>query len=150
VLPNTEPLSVTGSVTAKVILVVEDDAAHAELLMDVLSQEMGYSVFVAPDSSSAFTLVRQITPHLFLLDYYLSGTNGLALYDQLHAMSELKAVPAIILSASLERHKDEVEIRKLPALAKPFEIDELLALIEEVLRSPSAFASQQATSNILS
>ena len=149
-LPNTEPLTVTGSVTSKVILVVEDDAAHAELLMDVLSQETGYSVFVAADSFSAFALVRQITPHLFLLDYYLSGTTGLTLCDQLHAISELEAVPAIILSASLERHRAAIESRKLAALSKPFEIDALLALIEEVLRSPSASSSQQAVSNILS
>jgi DNA-binding response OmpR family regulator len=130
--------------------VVEDDAATAEMLREILSQEAGYAVFVAADSACAFTLLRQITPHLFLLDYYLSGTNGLTLYDQLHTMRELEGVPAIILSASLERHQGEIESRQLAALAKPFEIDALLALIEEVLRSPSVSSSRQAVSNVLS
>ena len=147
--PTTQPLFVTGAATSKVILVVEDDAATAEMLMDVLAQEPSYAVFVAADSASAFTLARQITPHLLLLDYYLSGTTGLTLYDQLHAISELEAVPAIILSASVQRHTAAIESRKLAALAKPFEIDELLALIEEVLRSASLSSSQPTVSNIL-
>ncbi len=147
--PTTEPLAVTGAATSKVVLVVEDDADTAEMLVDVLSQEPSYAVFVAPDSASALTLVRQITPHLLLLDYYLSGTTGLTLYDQLHAIPELEAVPAIILSASVERHTAAIESRKLAALAKPFEIDELLALIEEVVRSASITSSHHTGSNIL-
>jgi DNA-binding response OmpR family regulator len=147
--PTTEPLAVTDAATSKVILVVEDDTANAELLMDVLSQETSYAVFVAADSASAFNLVRQITPHLFLLDYYLPGTTGLILYDQLHAIRELEAVPAIIVSASLKRHLAAIESRKLATLAKPFEIDALLALIEEVLRSASMSSSHQIVSNIL-
>lgn len=128
---------------------VEDDAATAELLMDVLSKEPSCAVFVAADSASAFTLARQITPHLFLLDYYLSGTTGLTLYDQLRAIRELEAVPTIILSASVERHTAAIESRKLAALAKPFEIDALLALIEEVVRSASMSSSQHTVSSIL-
>jgi DNA-binding response OmpR family regulator len=148
--PTTEPLAVSGAATSKVILVVEDDAATAELLMEVLlAQEPSYAVFVAADSASAFTLVRQITPHRLLLDYYLSETTGLTLYDQLHAMRELEAVPAIILSASVQRHTAAIESRKLAALAKPFEIDALLALIEEVIRSASLSSSQHTVSNIL-
>jgi DNA-binding response OmpR family regulator len=149
-LPNTEPLFVTEAATSKVILVVEDDDANAELLMMVLSQETSYHVLVARNACSALKFVRQIKPYLFILDYCLRGTNGIALYDQLHAMSELEAIPAIILSASLERYEDEIETRKLPALAKPFEIDEFLALIEEVLGSPLEYSSQQAVSYTLS
>jgi DNA-binding response OmpR family regulator len=147
--PATEPLAGTGAATSQVILVVEDDAATAEMLLEVLAQEPSYAVFVAADSASAFSLVTQITPHLLLLDYYLSGTTGLTLYDQLHAICELAAVPTIIMSASMERHAAAIESRKLAALAKPFEIDALLALIAEVVRAASLSASQHTVSNIL-
>lgn len=48
-LPDTESSAVTKDATAKVILVVEDDGANAELLMHVLLQETPYQVYLAPD-----------------------------------------------------------------------------------------------------
>src|SRR5205823_435138 len=124
--PNTEPLAVTEAAPSKMILVVEDDAANAEVLMHLLL-ETGYLVYVAPDARAALQCISQNTPDLFILDYRLPGMTGIELYECLHAHARFKQTPALILSACLEGYQEEIERHKLVALAKPFDVDELLA-----------------------
>ncbi len=141
-LPNTEPLAVTKAATAKVILVVEDDGANAELLMHVLLRETPYQVYLAPDGIVALQLMSHVKPDLFILDYRLPGMTGIELYEGLHAHPRFNQTPALILSACLEHYQEEIESHKLVALAKPFDVDELLALIAKML--DQSLASQQS------
>ncbi len=131
-LPNTEPLAVTEAAPAKVILIVEDDEANAEVLMQVFLQESRYFVYVAPDAIAALQCISQINPDLFILDYCLPGMTGIELYDCLHAQPRFNQTPALILSACLEDNQEAIESRKLLAMAKPFDVDELLSLIAKV------------------
>jgi CheY-like chemotaxis protein len=143
--PNTEPLSVTEAATSKVILIVEDDDANAEVLLQVLVQETPYQVYLAPDGPTTLQCINQITPDLFILDYCLPGMNGIELYDTLHAHPRFKQTPALVLSACVEHYQEEIESRKLLALAKPFDVDDLLSLIAEVFAHSSNCPSQQST-----
>ena len=142
-LPNTEPLTVTEAATSKVILVVEDDDANAELLMQVLLRETPYQAYLATDGIAALQFISCIKPDLFILDYRLPGMNGLQLYDSLRAHGAFKETPALILTAALEHYQEEIASHKLLALAKPFDVDDLLSLIEEVLAHSSDRSSQQ-------
>ena len=117
----------------KTILLVEDDPGNGAFLVQAISQETPYQVLLITDSFRALEVVRHIKPNLFIIDYYLSTMNGIELYDQLHANSELEALPAIILSARFEEHLHEIEQRQLVGLSKPLELDELLATIEQLL-----------------
>jgi CheY-like chemotaxis protein len=124
-------------VGTKTILVVEDDDAIIELITLVLSQETPYSPLVVADASEALRLATHLKVDLFLIDYQLAGMNGLQLYDTLHSMEGLQTVPALLLSASVEKHEQELRERNLLGLNKPFELDELLQTIEKMLAPPS-------------
>ena len=115
----------------KLILVVEDDEAIGALLVQLLAQETCYQALWVADSFEALNVVREIKPDLFILDYQLPVMNGLQLYDQLHVISRLENVPAILLSARLPR--SEVEKRSLIGLGKPFELDDLLETVNKAL-----------------
>ena len=142
-LPITEPLTVTEATTSKVILVVEDDDANAELLMQVLLRETPHQAYLATDGIAALQFISHVKPDLFILDYRLPGMNGIQLYDSLHTHGEFKKTPALILSACLEYYQEESGSHKLLALAKPFDVDDLLSLIEEVLVHSSDRSSQE-------
>ena len=142
-LPNTEPLTITEGATSRVILVVEDDDANAELLMQVLLRETSHQAYLATDGIAALQFISHIKPDLFILDYRLPGMNGIELYDSLHTHGEFKETPALILSACLEYYQEEIGSHKLLALAKPFDVDDLLSLIEEVLAHSSDLSSQK-------
>jgi CheY-like chemotaxis protein len=115
----------------RTILLVEDDDAVAELLIQVIMQETPYHVLAVTDGPQAFDVIRDVLPHLLILDYRLPSINGIELYDQIRATQGLEVVPAIMLAANIPFQ--EIVQRKIPYLKKPFEIDRLLALIEQSL-----------------
>lgn len=75
--------------------------------------------------------IAQRHPALFLIDYTLPGIHGLALYQHLHAREEMKNVPAVLLTGSARPEVlQEAEQRKICVLIKPFDLDQLLDLVE--------------------
>jgi CheY-like chemotaxis protein len=115
------------------IFIIEDDESNGTLLSELLLRETPYYPLLLQDGLHVLQLTQFIRPLLFLVDYYLPGMNGLELCDQLHAREELKDIPVIVLSASMEQHIDEIQRRGLVALRKPFDLDEFLLTIENVV-----------------
>jgi len=130
-----------NSVVSKTILVVEDDEVTGSLISEIITQETTHYVLLARDGFQALKLMKEVEtpPQLFILDYRLPGMNGINLYDQLHAISELDQIPAIILSASIEEQKDQIQARNIIGLGKPFDTDEFLLTIEEELVDASNY-----------
>jgi len=87
---------------------------------------------------AALHFTQHVKPQLFLLDYYLPDMNGIVLYDRLHVRKELETVPALMTGAYLEAAADDIKQRGLPALEKPFELDEFLSIIESIVAASSA------------
>jgi DNA-binding response OmpR family regulator len=120
-------------VSAKIILLVEDNVVYAEYLAQIIVQETSYHVFIANDARAALKFAKYSKPHLFIIDHHLPEMNGIHLYDLIHTNRELKDIPAIIISASLENCRDEIHTRKLIGISKSFDLDELLRCLEEIL-----------------
>jgi CheY-like chemotaxis protein len=117
--------------TGNTILIVEDDAAIAQIIMLTISEETRYQVHYVTTPQEALQIINSIHPLLLLIDYQLPGMNGLQLYDILHTKTELKDIPAIIMSANLPWK--ELKKRYLVGLEKPFDLDYLLYLIEKTI-----------------
>ncbi len=117
---------------SKVIVLVEDNVEHAQAISNLISMQTPHRVLMA-DSQGALKFVQHYKPDLLLLDYRLDGITGIMLYDHLHANHELADVPAVIISGALDQCKDDLKRRDLHGLKKPFDADELLSLIHELL-----------------
>jgi DNA-binding response OmpR family regulator len=120
-----------GRVSVKTILLVEDDPIIAELLVQMITQETNYQVFVVPDGPEALNLVRNIKPKLFILDYWLPTIQGIELYDRLHNTKGLEQVPTIMLSVNAPLR--EIKQRQIIYLRKPFDMYELLEEIDKLI-----------------
>jgi two-component system alkaline phosphatase synthesis response regulator PhoP len=121
------------------ILLVEDEPSLVVTLTDRLAAE-GYGVAAAADGVSALERARRETFDLVLLDVALPGKSGLDVCRELRQGGA--AVPILMLTARGEV-SDRVVGLKLGAddyLAKPFEMIELLARIEALLRRGRAEA----------
>ena len=117
---------------AKTVLIVEDDRNIADLLRLYLEKE-GYEVAIAHDGLRGVELFREKQPSLVLLDVMLPGMDGWGVCRTIR--SESKA-PIIMLTAKSET-EDKVAGLKQGAddyITKPFEMKEVLARIEAVLR----------------
>ena len=117
----------------RVVLIAEDDASIAEFLSLAISQETPYTPIIATSGPHALELVQKVRPHLLILDYRLGTMNGLDLYDQLHALDDFDRIPAVIMGASLEKLRQEIEHRHLIGIDKPLELDVFLATVHELL-----------------
>jgi DNA-binding response OmpR family regulator len=117
---------------AERILLVEDDPETARFLTVALGS-FGYHVTAAETGAQARSMIEQVPPDLILLDLILPDTDGLVLTSQIKSLTH---APIIICSARHEQ-VDRVLGLRLGAddfVAKPFDLDELEARIEAVLR----------------
>ena len=107
-------------------------------LAHVLSQDLHFHIFVASSCFAAVKFVRHIIPHLLIVDDCLPDMTGIQLYDYLHAHRGLAALPAIMLSASLNNLKDALAARNLIGFSKPFDLNELITTIETLFATFSS------------
>lgn len=113
------------------VMIVEDDVHIGAFLVEAITQETPYRALLAINGSEALETLKNLKPSLLILDYHLPGINGLDLYDQIHAMPELDQIPAIMMSARLPRR--ELEQRTIMGINKPFELDDFLQAVKNLL-----------------
>ncbi len=129
------------------VLVVEDDRNIAELLQMYLEKE-GYAVTVAADGGQGLAKFRAIRPDLVLLDVMMPVMDGWGVCKAIRAESQ---TPVIMLTAKGETD-DKVIGLKAGAddyITKPFEMKEVLARIEAVLRRSSGVSDQKKARRLI-
>jgi DNA-binding response OmpR family regulator len=114
------------------ILIVEDDAELASLVSDNLVS-VGWDVECVRDGAAALAKANEFVPDLVLLDVMLPGASG---FDVCRELQRGGRTAVIILSA-LGQKADKLRGLSLGAddyISKPFELEELLARVQAVLR----------------
>lgn len=124
---------------AKIILLVEDDAAIREMIENVLTRA-GFNTLAAADAAEAERVMKQSRPDLILLDWMLPGVSGIELARRLRREAGTRGLPIIMLTARCEEH-DRVagfEAGVDDYVGKPFSVRELMARVHAVLRRTSS------------
>lgn len=127
----------SGADGRDVVLLVEDDQALREGLAMNLRLH-GYEVLTAKDGEEGMTLAFDARPSLIVLDIMMPRWTGLDILEELRKRGE--RVPVLILSAR-NTMPDKVEGLNLGAddyMTKPFDLPELIARIEVMLRRSRA------------
>jgi two-component system, OmpR family, phosphate regulon response regulator PhoB len=121
--------------TSAKMLLVEDDAALAELLVYHFKRE-AFDVRQTPDGEEALLLAKEMVPDIVLLDWMVETISGIEVCRRLRRMPETANVPIIMLTA---RGEEEDRVRGLETgaddyVTKPFSPRELVARVGAVLR----------------
>lgn len=114
------------------ILIVEDEIAISDLIKIGLELQ-GYKCEVANDGEIAADLIEKNQYDLVLLDVMLPKVDG---YELLEYIKQTTQIPVIFLTAK-SQIKDKVKGLKEGAddyITKPFEMEELIARVQAVLR----------------
>ncbi|HEU5383593.1 MAG TPA: response regulator [Ktedonobacteraceae bacterium] len=122
---------------ARHILVVEDDEFLLELY-NVLLQDEGYQVSLFDTIFEHVTEVERLHPDLIILDAKLNDReDGLDLLQQLLSYPPTRSLPVLLCTAaSAKSTRERVEAFRLqgvPVIYKPFDINELLQTIADIL-----------------
>jgi DNA-binding response OmpR family regulator len=125
------------------LLVVEDDPDLLALLELFLS-EAGHAVRIAPDGRAALERVAERMPDLILLDMRLPVMNGWE-FARAFAQRHGRAAPIIVLTAAENAQLRAAEIGADGWLAKPFDLDAVLSLVDRILAGRRHSAAGPAT-----
>lgn len=125
------------------LLLADDDRAIRESLERALGLE-GYDVTAVADGVEALSAVRRDTPDVVILDVMMPGVDGVGVCRVIRA--DGMHVPILMLTARVEV---DARVAGLDAgaddyLAKPFELEELLARLRALLRRAPSEGSDPA------
>ncbi|WP_037608482.1 response regulator transcription factor [Streptacidiphilus rugosus] len=115
------------------VLVVDDEPALRDALESSLAFE-GYEVITASDGLEALDTVAEQQPDLVLLDIMMPRMDGLTAVRRLRSRGD--TVPVLMLTArdAVGDRVTGLDVGADDYLAKPFELDELLARVRALLR----------------
>jgi cyclic di-GMP phosphodiesterase len=121
--------------TSQRILVVDDEAPCADLLVELFSSE-GFDVQVAGDGESALASIERAAPDVVLLDIGLPGVDGIEVCRSIKQNARTRLTPVVLVTGFLGR---DVRLAGIDAgaddvISKPFQIDELKARVKSLTR----------------
>ena len=117
------------------ILVVDDVAEERELLAEALRYH-GYIALTAADGCEALTLLQKSpAPGLIVFDLVMPGMNGWVFHQELLKNPALRDIPAVAISGQVAPGGSEC-LSVAGTLSKPFEVSELIQLVERCLLGP--------------
>jgi DNA-binding NarL/FixJ family response regulator len=130
---------------SKRLLVVDDDPGLLRAVAETLRAE-GYEATTARRGSEALVRIAESLPDLIVSDIRMPGMDGYELVRNLRASARTKLIPIVFLTA-----KDETSDRVAgfrsgvdAYLTKPFEPDELVAVVANILKRVESMQSEIA------
>jgi len=125
-------------------ILIVDDEKQIRRILAVLLAEKGYEVAEADSGETALSIQPEFQPNVVLLDLSLPGIDGL---DTLKKILERDPRVDCIIMTAYGTIRSAVQAMRLGAfdyLAKPFDNDELLMIIDRALRVRSLGAEVEA------
>jgi CheY-like chemotaxis protein len=132
---GSEPGLVSDDTTQRTVLVVEDDRAVSELLVELL-KDRGYGAVPAYSGRTAIRLARKLRPHLITLDLALPGTDGHVVLEYLKADPVTRDIPIVVISAFTQILPAGDRKKLAYLLGKPFDVTEVLEIVQATVGNP--------------
>lgn len=130
------PEPVPGA-TVPTVMVVDDSLTVRKITSRLLNRE-GYQVVLAKDGVDALEQLADVMPDVILSDIEMPRMDGFDLVRNIRADQRLRNIPiAMITSRTADKHRNyALEIGANNYLGKPYDEDELLALIAGYCKKP--------------
>jgi len=114
------------------IMLVEDDAALAELLVEELEAE-GYLTAAFASAEDALAAIDQVAPDLVVSDLQLPGADGLTLVESLRSREPPPGVLMISAFGTVDRAVAALKAGADNFLTKPLDMDHFLLSVKRLL-----------------
>ncbi len=122
---------------SKKILLADDSITIQKVVSLTLANE-DYELIIVGDGDSALKKAKEIKPDLVIADLSMPGMNGYELCEAIKRDEELAGTPVMLLASTFESI-DEQRAERVGAdghIVKPFESEELITKIKELLSRP--------------
>ncbi len=122
--------------TLKKVVVVDDDEGAREVLRLIISRNLGYTVFTAPDGYEALDIINKEHPDLVITDYMMARMNGVELIEKIRGLEGPKRKTEVILISaygSMDTYLDAMALGAFEIINKPFLNSEILRVIKKLV-----------------
>jgi CheY-like chemotaxis protein len=125
------------------VTVVNDNPEFLDLVHDILEGDRYDTTLIDGDRLDAIDVIRSSRPDLLMIDVRLGveGDRGWEIAQEVRGVPEFEELPVLLCSAdtvALEGLEARLaETRRVATLAKPFTIDELTTILEDLLADPA-------------
>ena len=118
----------------RLVMVVDDSKVVLKIVEKGLA-EAGFRIITAENGKKALKLLDTIQPDLILSDIEMPDINGFDFCQAVHTNPDLSSIPIIAMSSKTDRGymKRMLQNGASAYLCKPFNIDELVILVEKLL-----------------
>lgn len=116
----------------KKIMICDDDDSILEVLQMMLEID-GHTVFLENNSTNLIKQINNINPDILLMDLWMPVLSGDQLLRTIRTTDELKDLPVIILSASVDGKEIANSAGADMFIAKPFDMDDVSSGVEKLL-----------------
>ena len=124
----------------KKILIADDEKHFLIALKKNLKME-GFQVFTAENGLEALSATKEISPDLIVLDISMPGIDGAEVAAELKENPKTENIPIIFLTALYSKDQETKKGNIVGGnvfMAKPYEIDELIEMINRLLIKTTA------------
>jgi len=121
---------------SKTILSV-DDSASVRQMVQLTLQGAGYQVIQASDGAEGLAKAQSTAVDMIVTDLNMPNMNGLSLIQELRKLPSYRGVPIVFLTTESdpEAKKKAKDAGATGWITKPFQKDQLLAVVKKVLGS---------------
>ncbi len=117
-----------------------DDDPNVGLLISAVLKKYNYSVTTLYHGDEVLPFLRDNKPDLILLDLRMPGIDGFALCKRIREAPGTRDIPVVILSgvSEVDAKVNSIELGADDFITKPFDVRELRARINRILKRKSA------------
>ncbi len=115
------------------ILVIDDDLA-LQTVLDIALREAGYEVELASDGEEGIAKLRTVNPSLLISDIMMPTLDGVETFQRIKEQLQDDGIPIFIMTA-LNRKPwfADLEAEGAVIIQKPFDVDQLVSLVDDML-----------------
>ena len=115
------------------ILIIDDDLA-LQTVLEIALREAGYQVVLASDGEEGVEKLKTVQPDMVISDIMMPHQDGVETFQMIKEQLQDEGIPIFIMTA-LNRKPwfADLEAEGAVIIQKPFEIDQLLILIQDLL-----------------
>jgi DNA-binding response OmpR family regulator len=114
------------------VLVCDDEDSLRELIRAVLGD--GFEFVEAKDGDQALEILASRVPSCVVLDLMLPRTSGVDVLAAVRSDPRLEGMPVVVVSAWSHLEREALEAGADRFVAKPFDPDDLVAVVDELVR----------------
>jgi DNA-binding response OmpR family regulator len=123
------------------VLVIDDDFEFRNAIADALGN-LGWEVRGAATGGDALGVLRSWPPDVIMLDLILPAMDGWSFRAEADRQHALDGIPIIVTSGAADVRREAEKLQAAAALAKPFELDDLIRMIQGLVNENRGSAGE--------